>query len=210
MESGFPTTDATWNVVGAFARLPELTVLDPSRLPGLGFTGEYAHRTQVMDADGRPVLAVEERFGAAEVISRLILGKLRPFQVQLSTVESPDAVGLTITRKFRPWGATCEVRAADAELMGTVKSRSSLFRYRYLMRHASTGEELAAEASVIQNRRFVLDQYGLTVGSIEATAGPDGTGFHIEMGELASPDMRALVLSTGFLVHVAHFERSRV
>jgi len=170
----------------------------------------------VHDDAGRIVFEVREvGRGFLELLGRMFLGPGRSCRMQVVD-PATELVVLELSKPFRLVFPRMRVETAEGVLLGQIEGRFAWFTRRYVIREAQTGEEVEVIGPLWKPWTFTLKQGGLELGVIQKRWRGLGTeflsdadDFGVELGQIASAEMRALTFAATFLVDMAHFERSK-
>lgn len=197
-----------------FDQFDQLTVRQRKSWAEVLLSFDTRNRYEVFDQSGRPVLRVQEVSGGfSGFLARLFLGSVRPFRSEVIDGQTEQV----LLRLHRPWRLilqTMTVTDADGTPMGTITQRWSWFRRIYQVESA-TGERLEIFGPFFRPWTFELRDYGQVVGKISKRWRGLGTelfteadNFGVELGGLASAELKALAFAATVLIDVVHFESS--
>lgn len=203
-------------VADRFSRAERLTVRQRKNWLEILLSFETKNQYEVFDAQQQAVLRVQEvGEGAVELIKRLILGPLRPFQAEVTDLMA----GAPLLRLVRPWRwifHRLEVKATDGTAIGAIEREWSWVRRLYRIEDASGREVARLFGPMLKPWTFEIQVDGRTVGAIRKKWSglgkelfSDADNFGVDFPELADPTLRALAFSATVLVDIVHFERAK-
>lgn len=179
------------------------------------FSLEFKNQYDLFDEDGRAILKVqEEGNGFLSLLKRLFMGPIRPFDATVS--DANGAHVLTLRRRFRFMFHRLEVEDAHGRLLGAVQKRWSWVRRIYSVEGPEGRERLQLFGPIFKPWTFEIREGERQVGVLRKRWSgmvnelfTDADQFGVEVGDIASPDDRALTVAATVLVDVVHFERSK-
>ena len=213
--SQLTTTDSA-ELERRFQGYERLTVRQRKKWLEILLSFETKNSYEVFDQFQRSVLQVTEvGSGVGEFLRRLLLGPMRPLNVDVNDSET----GTTILRLHRPWRFflhRLEVQSPDGRVLGSVQRVWSWLRRIYVVQDQN-GQELATLfGPLLKPWTFEIQDRGTEVGSIRKRWSglgkemfTDADNFGVDMQQVTSPLLRALVFSATVLIDVVHFERRK-
>jgi len=198
-----------------FSHFDQLTVRQRKNWTEVLLSFEMRNRYEVFDQSGQAVLVAQETdTGVAAFLKRMFLGPTRPFNVQI-TESATGRVLLQLDRPFRFIFHELQVRDGDGRELGTITRRWSWFRRIYAIKSAQ-GHEMEIFGPFFKPWTFELKDAGHVVGHIRKRWSGLGTemfsdadNFGVELGQLSTPEMKALAFAATVLIDVVHFERAK-
>jgi uncharacterized protein YxjI len=198
-----------------FSHFDQLTVRQRKNWTEILLSFEMRNRYEVFDQTGQPVMvAVEKDEGLTAFLKRMFLGPTRPFHVQI-TETGTGRVLLDLHRPFRFIFHELRVKDGEGRGLGIITRRWSWFRRLYAVKSAQ-GHELEIFGPFFKPWTFELQDQGNVVGRIRKRWSGLGTemftdadNFGVELGQLSTPEMKALAFAATVLIDVVHFERSK-
>lgn len=156
---------------------------------------------------------VEQGQGLGELLSRVLLGPMRPFESHVEDGRSGRTV-LQLRRRFRFVFQRLEIFDADGVLLGAIERRWSWLRRIYVIEDPAGRVVGDVFGPLLSPWTFELRSGGRQFGTIRKRWGgvfkeafSDADDFTIEFGGDATPEEKLFALATAVLVDVVHFER---
>ncbi|MEM6370279.1 MAG: phospholipid scramblase-related protein [Myxococcota bacterium] len=198
-----------------FSHYDQLTVRQKKNWTEILLSFEMRNRYEVFDQSGQAVLTAQETgTGVAAFLGRLFLGPTRPFHSEI-TESGSGRVLLRLHRPFRFIFHELQVSDGDGRPLGTITRRWSWLRRTYNIRSAQ-GQELEIFGPFFKPWTFELKDAGHVVGHIRKRWSglgkemfTDADNFGVELGQLQTPELKALAFAATVLIDVVHFERSK-
>ena len=156
--------------------------------------------------------ATEMRTSIGAILSRLFMGNLRPFTMEILNREGINA--LSLERPFRFYFHKLEIFHASGELLGTVRRRFGILRRHYIIFDAFDREVFTLFGPILHPWTFKIYQNGMENGKItkkwsglfkEVFSKADDFG--VEFPNKADITQKALLMGAVFLIDFVHFEK---
>ena len=210
-------TKVSPGIVTAFAPSHRLSVRQRKRWLEILTSFDARNTYAVYDADGNPVLNVEEQGkGFGNFLKRVFLGSIRPFTSHVEDLRTQKQV-LALRRPFRFYFHRLEVRDADGNLVGAIRRRWTWFRRKYTVEGADGQEVATLFGPILRPWTFEIrvgDGKGEEIGLIQKKWSglakemfTQADNFWIEMTQVTDPALRAVLFAATVLIDVVHFER---
>ncbi|MBF0227547.1 MAG: scramblase [Desulfobacterales bacterium] len=156
--------------------------------------------------------AAEMSTSIGAILSRLFIGNLRPFTMEIYNRDGQKA--LSLERPFRFYFHKLEIYHANGELLGTVRRRFGILRRHYIIFDAFDRELFTLLGPILHPWTFNIFQKGIENGKItkkwsglfkEAFSKADNFG--VEFPNKAGTTQKALLMGAVFLIDFVHFEK---
>jgi len=175
---------------------------------------ETRNRYEVLDLSNRTLMYAEEQGGSAmEVITRLFLKSLRPFQMNL--LDPQGNLLYQLKRPFRFYFHELEIKKADGSQIGSLKRNFSIVRRSYTVFDHNGNEIYELFGPFFHPWTFHIRKGIQELGKITKKwsgllkeSFSDADNFGIVFPDNIDLNHKAILLGTVFLIDFVHFENS--
>lgn len=203
-------------VAQRFGAIDRLVVKQERKWFEVIVSAELKNAYRMFDERGAQLFEVKELgSGTKELLTRLILGPTRPFE--MGVFDPNGAQVLRLKRTFRFVFHHLEIQDARGTVLGTVEREWSWLRRIYKIRDPRGVIVARFVGPFFRPWTFeVRTEDGRTIGAIQKKWSgfgrelfTDADNFAVEMQDVADPALRALITGAVVLIDVVHFERRK-
>jgi uncharacterized protein YxjI len=205
-------------VIEVFSRPQRLSVRQRKRWMEILLSWEAKNTYVVHDETGSPVMNVQEQGrGFLNLVKRLLLGPLRPFESVVDDVARQRML-LQLRRPFRFYFHRLEVRGPDGQPLGAVQRKWTWLRRKFIIEDAQGREVATLFGPILRPWTFQIQLPGseAEVGLLQKKWSglgkemfTDADNFSLDLQGVGDPSIRALLFAATVLVDVVHFERAK-
>ena len=170
---------------------------------------ESRNKYVILESSGQELFLAAEVGG--NVLARLFLKSLRPFQMTVMTTEGTKA--LDLQRPFKFYFHQLNIMDAKGALLGTIERQVSWLRRIYLVKDSNGQEIFKLLGPILHPWTFNIIQNGIEVGKItKKWSGllkegfTDADNFGITFPNGIKQNEKAILLGAVFLIDFVHFE----
>lgn len=204
-------------VADRFTSLDRVFVKQERKWLEVLLSAELKNAYEVFDGAGGRAFSIREiGVGTKELLSRMILGPTRPFEMSITDLAS-GAELLRLKRKFRFIFHHLDIYAGDGTHLASVDREWSWVRKIYNVTDPSGAPKARIVGPFFKPWTFELvDPNGTPLGAIKKKWSglgremfSDADNFSVELDGVADPTLKAILVAAVVLIDVVHFERTK-